>query len=1654
MSVGVLAQQAPTLGALYEFGAVASSSISSTGKTTVQGKVGVSDGNLTGFLPDEGSEGTAVRGIHKNDDLAKQAVADALDAMAYMASLTATNTISNGNLSGATLNPGVHVINGAASLDDGSILKLNGASQSNPVFIIKVKGDLTIGRVEKYELQSNAVGINLFWLVDGNVVVKSGGAARGNIFAKGKITMEDGARLRGRVISPTQAGSIIFSSNSLNHPTDLAVQLSMLPSVSGDDKYTIGEKLTYNITVRNNGPVNARGVSIPLGQLIGLVKGYTSSMPNKTSYVEKTNSLLVSELKYQEEVTITVEAEANRAGSHSSLVSVSWEDIDEVNSNDDSVVRFCVLLSEIREISGPVEICRGDVLVYSIESVEGATYYEWVASNGLVVRELDTPNASLRIEVTVGDDPNFPDNTGWITVTPGNSCGPGPSRSVNLRLLSGVPSQPRPISGPDAICQGATGVTYSIAPVENASSYTWTLPNGWTFASGGGSTMTGENLTEVVVNPGDNSGTITVIAANACGDSEPQTLYVQVNNAAPEAPSEIIGTLQGCLDTVVPYEVAEVPTATRYNWTVPAGWEIQSGQGTRKVMVRVGSTAGEITVVTENGCGVSEPISKPVEPVTSPSPAPGQIIGDVNTCINQVGLEYSVEPIANATSYEWTVPSGWEIVSGQGTVKIVVNTDANGGEITVVAWNDCGPSDPSTLTVVPTEDVPLQPGPISGMQYGCVGNNATYSIEEVTGTNSYVWTVPAGWTIVSGQGTTSIVVETGTNNGKVTVTAINGCGTGAVSELDVVPQTTPPSPPTPINGPAEVCENGTDYVYSVNPIAGVNSYIWTVPADWTITEGQGTASITVTAGKVGGVVTVKGENDCGTGADASLNVTLLPSIPDQPGAINGLPSACNGQQNIVYSIEPVANASSYIWSVGDNNGWEIVSGQGTTRIVVNAGTASTVITVRAVNACGVTEESELTAMVTSEVPRMPGPIYGSTVPCVGATYTFSIDPVKDAFKYNWSVPSGWRILENNGTSIVVITNGTGGAVRVSAENSCGPGIERSLQVVPSTTAPVAPEAILGNVDVCARGEATFSVKEVDGASGYAWSVPLGWAILSGQGTATVVVQVGTVAGTVTVTTLNECGDGGSISRAILLNTAPPATPGPIAGSPQACTNSTATYSIESVNTASSYVWTVPQGWEILSGQGSTSIEVLVGTTAGNVTVAAANSCGGSGTATLAVEVADNTPVAPGAITAPTGSFCLGTEGLEYSISPVSGAASYAWTVPADWTITSGQGTTRITVTAGTMAGQVTVSTVNACGNGGTASVDVAPQSIPVTPEISIGSVNPCQDVTTTYSVTANTTGNVDSYIWEVPAGWEIVSGHNTNTIEVLVDGTAGTIRVTAVNSCQASGTAELEVVPSPAKPVAPEAIVGETGICAGSTVSYTVQNPSNSASYSWTVPQGWEIVSGQGTATVTVRAGQNAGTISVKGVNGCGTTDPASLDVAVMPAEGATVIRDTSTPCEGLSYEVEPVPGATTYTWAVPAGWSITSGQGTPKITVTAGFGNGDISVVVSNGGCTDEPLYITPQPIRANSELHFPNVFSPNNDGTHDRWEVRNLLNYPDNEVTIINRWGNEVYHSKSYKNDWDGDNLSEGTYFYMVRVKLCDGQDKMFKGYVMIVR
>jgi autotransporter-associated beta strand protein len=97
-----------------------------------------------------------------------------------------------------------------------------------------------------------------------------------------------------------------------------------------------------------------------------------------------------------------------------------------------------------------------------------------------------------------------------------------------------VPAQPGNITqgnpSGSSVCANSVGVTYSIASVPLATSYTWSVPAGATISSGQGAT-------QIVVDWGlAGSGNVTVYASNACGDGDPRSLAVTVRAATPNAP--------------------------------------------------------------------------------------------------------------------------------------------------------------------------------------------------------------------------------------------------------------------------------------------------------------------------------------------------------------------------------------------------------------------------------------------------------------------------------------------------------------------------------------------------------------------------------------------------------------------------------------------------------------------------------------------------------------------------------------------------------------------------------------------------------------------------------------------------------------------------------------------------------------------------------------------------------------------------------------------------------------------------------------------------------------------------------------------------------------------------------------------------------------
>jgi len=354
------------------------------------------------------------------------------------------------------------------------------------------------------------------------------------------------------------------------------------------------------------------------------------------------------------------------------------------------------------------------------------------------------------------------------------------------------------------------------------------------------------------------------------------------------------------------------------------------------------------------------------------------------------------------------------------------------------------------------------PGPITGaliLCYPTPGAPYTLSVTPAPGATSYTWSVPAGATIISGQGTTTLTVSFSFVNihngilGEVAVQAnnTNGCGTSAPSVAMMSVQLVPPVTPGSISGPLKVCPGDAIYTFSVASVARASSYIWTAPVGATILSGQGTQIITASfgAGFVGGNMTVAGSNGCGIGTER-IRTLFLNNLP-APAEISGMVNGVCGAVGATYAITaPVAGAVSYQWSVPSNVAITSNTGNSIT-VDFLTGFTSGNISVAAVNNCG---NSPARTITVNGYPAATGAILGSTPACKGTINMYSVASVAGASNYIWFVSNGTALPIQptinhgigQGQKNIEIRTNAAGTIAVNATNACGAGRNQNLSV--------------------------------------------------------------------------------------------------------------------------------------------------------------------------------------------------------------------------------------------------------------------------------------------------------------------------------------------------------------------------------------------------------------------------------------------------------------------------------------------------------------------------------------------------------------------------------------------------------------------------------
>ncbi len=202
----------------------------------------------------------------------------------------------------------------------------------------------------------------------------------------------------------------------------------------------------------------------------------------------------------------------------------------------------------------------------------------------------------------------------------------------------------------------------------------------------------------------------------------------------------------------------------------------------------------------------------------------------------------------------------------------------------------------------------------------------------------------------------------------------------------------------------------------------------------------------------------------------------------------------------------------------------------------------------------------------------------------------------------------------------------------------------------------------------------------------------------------------------------------------------------------------------------------------------------------------------------------------------------------------------------------------------------------------------------------------------------------------------------------------------------------------------------------------------------------WDF--GNGTTSVDVEPVYNYYTpgvyqVTLTTTNACGTDS----------AEITLILQDVILPEAAFSYEpgictgeiqfTDNSTGALTWLWYFGDGTTDTSQN---PVHSYESVGIREVTLIINSGTpCPDTIIQPIETPSNLLTALFIPNAFTPNNDGKNDRFEILLAKQCPGVEITIFNRWGQEIFNSTTQNNTWDGTYdgtpVPDGVYYYTLR-------------------
>ena len=595
-----------------------------------------------------------------------------------------------------------------------------------------------------------------------------------------------------------------------------------------------------------------------------------------------------------------------------------------------------------------------------------------------------------------------------VATESGSGCSGSNSVTVNVgNALNVTTNTPAPICAGQSATLTAGG----------ANNYSWSPSTG----------LNNTNTSSVSASPAQTTTYMVIGTSAGCVD----TAYVQVvvNNPPTISNSGDKSICEGASETLF------ATGASNLVWTPATGLNTASGN---TVIASPAQTTLYTITGSSNGCTASSQLTVNVNSLPNVT-----VSNNATICLGQ-----STNLNSNgALNYSWSPATGLNQTSG---VTVVASPNTN--TTYTVIGTDVNGCSANAMVTVNVDNIPAAVQNLSGSANLCAASNALYTVNAAANATSYVWSVPAGISIVSGQGTTSLEVSSAVANGNICVAAINNCGSSAAACMEVTSNVNAPAKPNMISGYNKGC-NGATEVYTVVQSADVISYNWITPTGTSIVSGQGTNSISLlfNASFTGGNIKLTGINACGVSAIRYL--TLKVNTPGTPSSITGNQAGvCSSTET--YSVIAVSGMT-YNWSVP--SGASILSGQGSNAISVQFDPSFVMgtISVNASNACGTS--TNRTKSIKS-VPGYPQNISGANAVCSGQTaVAYSTTPIYGALTYTWTSPTNSIIASGQGTNAIMVDynlSSVTSKIKVNASNACGTTSNRAKLITVNTCAKI------------------------------------------------------------------------------------------------------------------------------------------------------------------------------------------------------------------------------------------------------------------------------------------------------------------------------------------------------------------------------------------------------------------------------------------------------------------------------------------------------------------------------------------------------------------------------------------------------------------------